>query len=91
MFSQISTVFEGLDMYNSSDWREYFFARHNTFLVLGIVAEALALMSTLTGTALAKYEGIVSRAEDPKKFQDIVFFYYLVGFFLLILYVCTFR
>ena len=48
-------------------------------------------MSTLTGTALAKYEGIVSRAEDPKKFQDIVFFYYLVGFFLLILYVCTFR
>jgi hypothetical protein len=78
-------------MYNSSYWREYFFARHNVFLILGMVLEAGALISTLTGTTLARYKGIVSRARDPKKFQDIVVFYYLFGFFLLILYVCTFR
>ncbi len=56
-----------------------------------MVLEAGALISSLTGTTLAKYEGIVSRASDPKKFQDTVFFEYLFGFFLFILYVCTFR
>ena len=78
-------------MYNGSYWREYFFARHNICLVIGMVLEAGASISTLTGITFDKYAGIVSRAKDPKKFQNIVAFYYLFGFFFLILYVCTFN
>jgi hypothetical protein len=78
-------------MYNGSYWREYFFARHKVFLILGMFLEAGALISTLTGTTLARYEGMVSRARDPKKFQVIVSLYCSFGFFSLIFYVCTFR
>jgi len=56
-----------------------------------MVLEAGASISTLTGITFDKYAGIVSRAKDPKKFQNIVAFYYLFGFFFLILYVCTFN
>ena len=78
-------------MYNGSYWRGYFMARHHVSLVIGIVLEAGALISTLTGRTFVKYQGIVSRAKDPKTFQDNVVFYYLFGFFFLILYFCTFN
>ena len=78
-------------MDNGSYWRGYFMARHHVFLVLGMVLEAGALISTLTGRTFVKYQGIVSRATDPKTFQDNVVFYYLFGFFFVALYFCTFN
>ena len=55
-------------MGNGSYWHEYLMARNQVFLVLGVVLMALVLISTLTGITLVKYQGIVSRADDPKVF-----------------------
>jgi hypothetical protein len=77
------------DMDHHSYWDGYLMARHHIFLILGAVLMVMALISTLTGRCLVKYEGIVNRAKDPKTFWQNVAFYYLLGLICLGLYLYT--
>ena len=56
----------GMD--HDSYWYQYFAARHDVELYIGLFSIGFALISTITGKTLVKYQGIVSRAEDPKGF-----------------------
>jgi hypothetical protein len=67
-------------MDNGSYWHGYLMARHHTFLVLGIAFMVMALISTVTGSTLVKYRGIVSRAENPKAFREGVVTDCVIGF-----------
>ena len=64
-------------------------ARHDTFLFLGTGLMVLALIFTLTGRCLVKYQGILNRAEDPKTFWQNVAVYYALGLLCLGLYLYT--
>ena len=64
-------------------------ARHHTFLILGIVLMVMSLIFTVTGRCLVKYEGMVSRAEDPKTFWQSIALYCLLGLLSLGLYLYT--
>ena len=64
-------------------------ARQHTFLILGTVLIVLALIFTLTGRCLVKYEGIIHRVKDPKTFWQNVALYYLLGLLCLGLYLYT--
>ncbi len=64
-------------------------ARHHTFLILGAVLMVLALIFTLTGRCLVKYQGIIDRAKDPRTFWQSVAVYYLLGLLCLGLYLHT--
>jgi hypothetical protein len=66
-------------MDHDSSWYGYLVARHNIELILGIVLFGLALISTLTGKCLVKFQGIVDRYKDPKTFWQNVAVYYLLG------------
>jgi hypothetical protein len=77
----------GMD--DGSYWHGYLMARQNVFLIIGIVLMVMTLVSTLTGRCLVKYQGIVSRAEDPKAFWLGTAGYCLLGLFCLGLYVYT--
>jgi hypothetical protein len=77
--------------YDSSYWHEYLLARHNVFLVLGLVLMGLTLIFTLTGKCLVKYQGIVSRTEDPKAFWQNIVVYCVLGIVCLGLYVYTLK
>jgi hypothetical protein len=77
------------DMDHDSYWYRYLMARHHTFLMLGTVLVAVALIFTLTGRCLVKYKGIISRAKDPKGFWQGVAEYYLLGLLFLGLYLYT--
>jgi hypothetical protein len=60
-------------MDHDSYWYQYFAARHNVELYIGLGSIGFALISLVTGKTLVKYQGIVSRAEDPKRFwQNVV-------------------
>jgi hypothetical protein len=50
---------------------------------------AMALIFTLTGRCLVKYQGIINRAKDPKTFWQNVAVYYLLGLLCLGLYLYT--
>ena len=50
----------------------YFAARHDIELYIGLGSIGFALVSMITGKTLVKYQGIVSRAEDPKGFWQNV-------------------
>jgi hypothetical protein len=50
---------------------------------------AMALIFTLTGRCLVKYQGIINRAKDPKEFWQSVAMYYLFGLLCLGLYLYT--
>jgi hypothetical protein len=77
--------------YDSSYWHGYLMARHHVFLVLGTVLMGMALIFALTGKCLMKYEGIVSRAKDPKKFWQGIATYSVLGILFLGLYLFTFN
>jgi ABC-type microcin C transport system permease subunit YejB len=64
-------------------------ARHHMALILGTVLMAMALIFTLTGRCLVKYQGIVNRDKDPKTFWQNVAVYYLLGLLFLGLYLYT--
>jgi hypothetical protein len=70
-------------------WHGYFMARHHVFLVMGSVLMAMTLIFTLTGQCLVKYQGIVSRAEDPKGFWQGVATYFVLGLVCLGLFLYT--
>jgi hypothetical protein len=76
-------------MDHDSYWYRYLMARHHTFLILGIVVVVMALIFTLTGRCLVKYQGIIDRANNPKEFWQNVALYYLLGLFCLGLYLYT--
>ena len=76
-------------MDHDSYWYGYLMARHHTFLILGTVLMVMALIFTLTGECLVKYQGIIKRAEDPKTFWRSVAVYYLLGLLCLGLYLYT--
>jgi hypothetical protein len=78
-------------MDHDSYWYGYLMSRHEIFLILGIVLFGLALISTLTGICLARYQGIIDRAKDPKTFWQNVAMYYLLGLLCLGLYLFTFN
>jgi hypothetical protein len=77
----------GMD--HDSYWHGYLMARHHVSLILGIVLMVMALIFTLTGRCLVKYQGIISRAEDPKTFWQNIAVYCLLGLFFLGLYLYT--
>ena len=66
-------------MDNGSYWHEYFMARHHVDLVLGVILMAVVLISLLTGRTLVKYQGIVSRTDEPKTFWWSVVVDFLLG------------
>jgi hypothetical protein len=55
-------------MDHDSYWYQYFAARRDVELYLGLGSIAFALISMATGKTLVKFQGIVSRAEDPRGF-----------------------
>jgi heme/copper-type cytochrome/quinol oxidase subunit 2 len=77
------------DMDHDSYWHGYLMARHHTFLFLGTVLMVMALISTLTGRCLVKYQGIINRAEDPRTFCQNVALHYLLSLLSLGLYLYT--
>jgi hypothetical protein len=77
------------DMDHDSYWYGYLMARHHTFLILGTVLMVMALIFTLTGRCLVKYQGIINRAKDRKTFWQHVAVYYLPGLLCLGLYLYT--
>ena len=64
-------------------------ARHNVFLGLGAVLMGMTLIFALTGYCLVKYQGIVSRAKDPKGFWQGVATYFVLGLICLGLFLYT--
>jgi hypothetical protein len=80
---------DSLGMNNGSYWHGYLVARHHVFLVMGIVLMAATLISAITGTTLVKYQGIVSRAEDPEAFREGIITYCVLGLVCLALYLYT--
>lgn len=76
-------------MDQGSYWHGYLMARHQVFMWMGIVLVAMTLIFTLTGQCLVKYQGIVSRAEDPKTFWQNVALYFVLGLIFLGLYLYT--
>lgn len=53
--------------------------RTNVALVIGVFASMLALMETLSGTALQGYGQMVDRRKDPRTFWKAVALHYLCG------------
>jgi hypothetical protein len=76
-------------MGDGSYWHGYLMARHHVFYVMGIVLVSAALIFTLTGRCLVKYEGIVSRSKDPKIFWQNVVLYFVLGLICFGLYLYT--
>jgi hypothetical protein len=76
-------------MYDRSYWHAYLIARHHVSLVIGVVLMAVVMISVLTGRTLVKYQGIVSRADDPKMFWESVVVDCLLGLVFLGLYLYT--
>jgi hypothetical protein len=76
-------------MDNGSYWHGYLMARHHVSLVLGVVFMAVVPISILTGRTLVKYQGIVSRVDDPKTFWKSVVVDFLLGLVFLGLYLYT--
>ena len=74
---------------HDSYWYGYLMARHHTFLLLGATLMVMALIFTLTGRSLERFQGIISRAKHPKEFWQSVAVYYLLGLLCLGLYAYT--
>ena len=64
-------------------------ARHHVSLVIGLVFTAVVVISILTGRTLVKYQGIVSRADDPKTFWGSVVVDFILALVFLGLYLYT--
>ncbi len=59
-------------MDHDSYWYHYFAVRRDVELYLGLGSIAFALISIATGKTLVRFQGVVSRAEDPKGFRENV-------------------
>ncbi len=77
------------DMDHDSYWYRYLLARHDVFFYMGVVCVASALIFTVSGGCLVKYQGIVLRSKDPKTFWQNVAVYYALGFISIALYFYT--
>jgi hypothetical protein len=66
-------------MDHDSYWYQYFAARRDVELYIGLFSIGFSLISTITGKTLVKYQGIVSRTEDPKEFWQTVILVYAMG------------
>jgi len=55
-------------MDHDSYWYQYFAARRDVELYLGLGSIAFSFISMVAGKTLVRFRGIVSRAEDPKGF-----------------------
>jgi hypothetical protein len=64
------------------DHYSYLIDRQHRFLLIGIVLLVMTAVFTLSGETLERYHGIVSRAEEPKRFWWDVVLYFLGGLFL---------
>jgi hypothetical protein len=56
-------------------------------LIFGVFSLVLAVVGTCTGETLARFEGVIYRADDPKEFWWLIAIYYLgavglIGYFL---------
>ena len=60
-------------------WYRYLAARHDVAFYISVVFIAVALASAASGYTLVKYQGIVSRADDPKNFWQAVAIEFLIG------------
>jgi hypothetical protein len=67
------------------DHYSYLIDRQHRFLLVGIVLLVMSVVFTLTGESLERYGGIVSRAEEPKRFRWNVAFFFLGGIFFIAL------
>jgi hypothetical protein len=76
-------------MDHDSYWYGYLMARHQVFLVLGAVLMGMALISTLSGYCLVRFQGIISRAKDPKGFWQGVATYFVLALICLGLFLYT--
>jgi hypothetical protein len=53
-------------------WYGYLAARHDTFLGIALICLGAALLSSLTGKTLVRFQGVISCAQDPKGFWRAV-------------------
>jgi hypothetical protein len=60
-------------------WYGYLAARHDTCLGIALICIGAALLSSFTGKTLVRFQGIVSRAQDPKGFWQAVVGIYVIG------------
>lgn len=68
------------------DHFSYLIDRQHRFLLFGIVLLVMTAVFTLSGETLERYHGIISRAEEPKRFWWDVVLYFLGGLFFIGLY-----
>jgi hypothetical protein len=52
-------------------------------LIFGVFSLVLAVVGTCSGKTLARFHGVVYRADDPKWFWWLVAIYYVGGVFLI--------
>ena len=74
-------------MDHDSYWYRYLAARHDTSIGIALIFIGAALLSSLTGKTLVRFQGIVSRAKDPKGFWQAVISLYVIGAIFLSLFV----
>jgi len=68
------------------DRYSYLLDKQHRILLIGIVLLVMTAVFTLSGETLERYHGIVSRAEEPKRFWWDVVVYFLLGLFFIGLY-----
>lgn len=68
------------------DHFSYLIDREHRFLLIGIVLLVFSVVFALSGETLQRYGGIVSRAEDPRRYWRAVVMYVLGGLFFIVLY-----
>jgi len=68
------------------DHFSYLIDAQHRFLLIGMVVLIVTAVFVLTGETLERYRGVVSRAEEPKRFWLDVSLYFVVGLFFIGLY-----
>jgi hypothetical protein len=63
------------------DRYSYLIDPQHRFLLMGVVLLVLAVVFTLTGETMERFNGMVYRAEEPKRFWWNVAMFYLGGLF----------
>ena len=67
-------------------WYRYLAARHDTAFYLSVAFIAAALISAVSGKTLVRFQGIVSRTDDPKTFWGAVIALGFIGTAFLVMY-----
>ncbi|HUA99525.1 MAG TPA: hypothetical protein VMA34_14435 [Terracidiphilus sp.] len=68
------------------DHFSYLIDRQHRLLLIGIVLLVVAVVFTLTGESIGRYQGLVNRAENPKRFWWNVALFFLGGIIFIGLY-----